>query len=149
MAIGAFYTEVILIALGAATLLYAMARRCTETIENLESSWSQEMYRIQSHIWVTDIKAAVEEVYSFIQENISESESEDTYIELFSNTEKISSLRSRLNRLNRSYNAYLEFRSLLPDLIREHEELKKWLIRVIAICFAFRYLERNRVLNRG
>lgn len=137
MAIAAFYTEVIIITLGAATILYAMAKRCIETIENLESSWSQDVYRIQSHVWVTDIKTAVKEVYSLIQENVSESDSEDTYTELFSSTEKISSLRSRLNQLNRSYNAYVKFRSLLPDLVREHEESKKWMIRVIAICFAF------------
>ena len=137
MAIGEFYAEVIFISLGAAAILYAMVRRCTETIQNFENSLSHEGYIIQSHIWVTDVKDAVEEVYSFIQRNISESESKDKYIELFSDKEKISPLRNRLNRLNKSYNAYLDLRSLFPNLIQEHEESKRWLIRTMVTCFAF------------
>ena len=134
---GEFYTQAIIIVLGAVALLYAMAKRCTDTIENLENSPIQEGYIIQSHIWTTDIKDAVEEVHSFIQRNISESESEDRYIELFSDKEKIRSLRNKLNRLNKSYNAFSNFRNLFPRLIGEYEELKKWLMRTIAICFAF------------
>lgn len=137
MAIGDFYTAVILIALGAAATLYAMAKRCTDTIENLENSKSHEWYLIQNNIWTTDIKVEVEELHSFIEKNISESESEDKFIELFSDKEKTSSLRNRLNRLNESYNDYLSLRSLFPNLINEHEASKKWLIRTIVICFAF------------
>lgn len=137
MAIGDFYTQVILIALGAATLLYAMAKKCSDAIDKLEDSLSQEGYVIQSHIWTNDIKDATEEFVSFIQKNISESESEDRYVELFSNKEMISPLKSRLNRLGISYKAYLDFNNLFPNLVNEHEELNKWLIRTITICFAF------------
>lgn len=137
MAFGDFYTQVILIALGAAGILYAMAKKCTDVIDKLENSLSHEGYMMQSHIWATDIKDAVEDFVSFIQKGVSTSESEDIYTELFTNKEKIRSLKSRLNRLRESYNAYLDFNGLFPNLVKEHEESKKWLIRTVAICFAF------------
>lgn len=134
---GDFYTQVILIVLAAATLLYAMKKKCSDAINKLENSLSQEGYIIQSHIWTNDIKDATEELVSFIQKNTAESESEDIYLELFSNKEMISLLKSRLNRLGMSYKAYVDFNNLFPDLIDEHEELKKWLIKTVVICFAF------------
>jgi len=137
VALGDFYTQVTLIALAAAGILYAMAKKCTDNIDKLEDSLSHEGYLIQSHIWTTDIKDAVEDFVSFIQRNIFESESEDKYIELFLNKEKVHPLKSRLGRLRESYNAYLDFTSLFPNLVEEHEKMKKWLIRTIAICFGF------------
>lgn len=137
MAFGNFYTQVILITLTAAGILYAMAKKCTDNIDKLEESLSYEGYIIKSHIWVTDIKNAVEDFVSFIQRNISKAESEDKYIELFSEKEQIRSLKSRLDRLGESYNAYLDFNNLFPNLVEEYEATKKWLVRIIVICFAF------------
>lgn len=136
MAIGDFYTQVVIIAIGATVILYAMARKCADSIEKEEDSLSKEGYIIQSHIWTTEMNDAVKDFVSFIQKNISESESEDKYIELFSSPEKIGSLKNRLDRLNKSYNTYLEFTDLFPNLVQAYEESKKWLIRTIVICFA-------------
>jgi len=137
VALGDFYTQVVLIAVAAAGILYAMVKRCAENIDKLENSLSQEGYIIQSHIWATNIKDAAEDLNSFIQKSISESESQDKYTELFSSKERINALKVRLDRLHSSYGAYLDFNNLFPDLIDEHEKSKKWLTRTIVICFAF------------
>ncbi len=137
MAIGNFYTEVVAIAIAASLILYYMARKCTDKVEKLENSPSQEGYIIQSHLWTTDIKDTVEDFSSFIQRNILESKSKDKYIELFSDKEKISLLKNRLSRLVKSYNTYLSFANLLHSLIKEYELSKKWLIRTVIVCFAF------------
>ena len=137
MAIGDFCAQVILIALGAAALLGVLWKHYVDAIEKLEDSASQEGYLIASHIWATTIKKSVEEFFTYVQENVSKSESQDKYVELFSDEERIPTLKDRLEKLCKSYNSYLAFNNLLPSLIQEMEKLKKWLIRTICVCFAF------------
>ena len=136
MAIGDFYTQIILIALSSAGVLFAMERRCTDSIEKIEESLSQDWYIIQSHIWATDIKRMVEGFVSFIEHEISESESEDKYVELFSDKEKISSLRDMLDQLDTSYSDYLDFSDLFSRLVEGNEKMRRWFDRTIGISFA-------------
>jgi hypothetical protein len=137
MAIGDFYTQVTLIALGAAAFLGVLWKYYVDSIDKLEDSGSQEGFLIASHIWATNIKKSVEEFFSYIQENISKSESQDKYVELFGDTERIPTLKDKLDKLDKSYDSYLAFNNLLPNLVQETEKLKMWLIRTICVCFAF------------
>jgi hypothetical protein len=137
VAIGDFYTQVTLIALGAAAFLGVLWKHYTDSIDKLEDSGGQEGYLIASHIWVTNIKKSVEEFFNFIQDNISKSESRDKYEELFADKERLPILTDRLEKLDKSYNSYLSFKNLLPSLVEETEKLKTWLIRAICVCFAF------------
>lgn len=137
LAIGDFYTQVIVIVGVAVVILGVLWKRCNDTIDKLESTTSQEGYLITSYIWSTDIMRAVERFFSFVQDNIVELESKDKFIELFSDEEKTTRLKSDLDALDKSYRTYLEVYNLYPNLLQEHEEQKKWIMRTIGISFAF------------
>jgi len=131
-----FFTEVVLIALSASALLYTVIRKFDHTIEKAEDAPNQEWYVIQSHIWATDVKQAVEDFVSFVKRETAKSGSGDKYVELFSDQNKIHSLKSRLISLIKCYNDYLNFNNLLSDMISATEQLNKWLGRTIVLLLA-------------
>jgi hypothetical protein len=139
LAIGDFYTQVIAIAAAAIVILSVLWKRCNDTIDKLENTTSQEGYLITSYIWSTDIMRAVERFFSFVQENIVDLESEDKFLELFSDEEKTTRLKSDLDALDKSYRTYLDVYNLYPNLLQEHEEQRKWIMRTVGVSFAFAF----------
>ena len=142
MAIGDFYTQVSFIAIGAIALLTILWKHHSDAVDKLEKSANQEEFVLSSHIWATNIKKSVEDFVSFIQANIlrlseSDPKSQDKYEVFFSEKESLPTLKDRLDRLDKSYNAYLTFNNLLPELIQQTEKLVIWIVRTICVCFAF------------
>lgn len=132
-----FYTEVVIIAIGAAAALGALWKNSNDIIDKLEGIESEEGFLIAAHIWATNIKASVEEFFAYVQKSISESESTDRYAELFGEKDKIDVLQEKIDRLDKSYKAYIDFRNLVPSLVHETEEAKKWIVRTFCLSFGF------------
>lgn len=136
MAITDFYTQAIIIISIAAVALVAFWKSCDDQVDKLEDpDFEDRNLQNASRIWSTNLKTSVKDFFSFVQKNIAESESDDKYSELFTDDEKSTLLIERLDRLDKSYKSFLDFRNLLPNRIHEIEETKKWVIRTFLMCF--------------
>ncbi len=139
MAIGDFYTQVIAGALAGLTLIGFLWKHYADKIDKLDESTSQDEFLISSYIWSTGIKNSVKDFVSLIQENLMNSDprNEDPYEEIFYDENTDSTIKERLDSLNKSYNSYLTFNQLLPCLINEMEKIKDWLGKTGLFCFGF------------
>ena len=138
MALEGFYTAIITIAIAVIASLYeTIWKKSTNRIKDLDGSEGHEGTLLLGDIWMTDIKREVEEFHSFIQENIAKSESTDKFVELFTDKEKISSLKKKLDGLTLLHKSYSECKNLFAKSRNEHEILKNWVLKMIIMCFAF------------
>lgn len=135
-----FFQEIIYVSIGIAGFIFLIRRECKKDMENIEGELGHEWYLIQSHIWGSDIKNKIKDLYIFIESErrkFIDQGSEDPLSDLFSESESLVTLRSRLNELHSSYNDYLTFKNILSKFAEINSVLNKWIDRAIITTLFF------------
>lgn len=154
-----FFHEVIYVCFGIGTILTVIRREVNSDFDKIEGALGDDWYRIQSHIWSSDIQNNVNEMNRYIASETrrwKRKGSTDPLSDVFSDSSKLSVLSDRLNDIRSSYEAYLSFNNILENFAKTNETLKKWIdysiLTVVLITLwglSGRYLTLSEITNQG
>lgn len=125
-----FFHEVIYASFIIGSLFTILRNEANRDFERIESTLGDDWYRIQSHIWSSDLQFSVRDLQSLVDSEIEYYllEGSGTPLsDLFSDASKFNLLTNRLQEVTQSYNAYLSFNDILKKFTDRNQVLKKWL----------------------
>lgn len=125
-----FFHEVIYASFIIGSLFTILRNEANRDFERIESTLGDEWYRIQSHIWSSDLQFSVRELQNLIDSEIEYyllEGSGNPLSDLFSDASKFNLLTNRLQEVTQSYNTYISFNDILGEFTERNQVLKKWL----------------------
>lgn len=139
-----FFTEAIVVFSAFAGLVYYLRKECIDDFSQIEGSLGREWYLIKSHLWSNEVKNAVRDLNTFVDEEAESWASEGSanpLTDVFSDSSILRSLTIKLNELKNSYVDYEGFEDILKNFTTINEFLKKWmdymlLVLIILLCWA-------------
>ena len=126
----AFFNTILKIGTIILGALYVLRRECDTDFQRIEGSLGDEWYRIQAHIWTSDVKNSLNELIQYISNRSTtfiKSGSADPMTDIFSDSTQLTTLKNRLNEMKNDYESYNQFNEVLSDYSSKNHELKKWL----------------------
>jgi len=132
--LSSFFSQMIVVSGSLAGLIFLLRQECLKSSDKIDGDLGDNWYLIHAHIWSNDLKDSVKDLNDFIdQEKQTSSGSQDPISDIFSNSQNMKILKSRLGELKKSYDAYMNFNWLLTKFSEENSKLKTEIERCLGL----------------
>lgn len=112
-------------------------RTCNQEVENIATDLGRDWFLIQSHIWSNEVKSSIESFIDYMNNLLSQTDSEDRYSEIFSNVSMMDEVKTQLNSVIISYISYNDFTDVISKLTIENRKLKNYYEKMILILIGY------------
>ena len=112
-------------------------RTCNQEVENITTDLGRDWFLIQSQIWSNEVSSSIESFIDYMNNLLSQTDSEDRYGEIFSNVSMMDEVKIQLKTVITSYTSYNDFTDVISKLTIENRKLKNCYEKIILILIGY------------